>query len=1129
MTNRLIIEDQMQREKALDANQSFIVQAPAGSGKTELLIQRFLTLLNVVNAPEEILAITFTKKAANEMRARVIKALKQAMHEDEPGSQHAKKTWHLARKVLARDQQFKWQLINNPNQLRIQTIDSLCTYLTKQLPLLSHFGSQPDIADNPYVLYRHAVQEILMHIEENYAWSNAVSEVLTHLDNDLNKLNDLLVSLLAKRDQWLPYIQLNTSDAVIKKQLEQHLSGVITDSLTTLEKLFPKSYAEELLAIARYAADNLAYRKIESDILSCRDLTTLPGTAAKDKAAWVGLSKLLLTESFTWRKQISEKIGFPPKTQFKHPEEKALRISLQQQLTTLIASISDKEDLRLAFSALACLPAAQYEEAQWKILRALLDVLKIVAAQLRVTFQQYGQIDFIENAQAALAALGNDEAPTDLALALDYQIKHILVDEFQDTSYSQYQLLEKLINGWEPNDGRTLFVVGDPMQSIYRFREAEVGLFIRMRKKGIGNLKLVPLTLAVNFRSTASIVEWNNCHFQQIFPSFNDISSGAVTYSQSVAANVHLDSHQAVTINGLVNANENIQAEKIVSLISQTKEIFPNDNIAILVRSRTHLSSIIPALKKANISYRAVDIDPLASKQCVIDLVSLTSALLHPADRISWLAILRAPWCGLTLTDLHAIANENPYAAIWDELNRPQVFARLSDDGKIRIHKLLTILKTKFVERERCSLRYLVETTWLLLGGPATLRDATEIDDANAFFDLLDDLSKQQPLPTLLNLKEAITKLYAASQQDNATVQIMTIHTAKGLEFDTVILPHLERKPPHDDKSLLLWMEQPLSNNQIALLLAPIHATGNDKDTIYEYIARQQRIKSNYEIDRLLYVAATRAKKRLHIFFNIVNSIDDTLKVEAGSFLAKLWPFIEKQKSAFLTEANQSPHIDTQTKEIQRPFIRLDAAWQNPIQETTFANMIYYQEQNGFQLKNELAKTIGTVLHQLMQYISERGIDWWEMQKTFQQEKYIINRLKQKYVLPNHINPALKTIQKALTLALQDPKGKWILQSHQHAKSEFGLTAFIEGKIENLIVDRTFIDENGIRWIIDYKTTAFSSEDIHEFLKNEQQKYLDKMHLYAKAFQLSDPHAPIRLGLYFPVIPAWQEWEAKIN
>ena len=136
---------------------------------------------------------------------------------------------------------------------------------------------------------------------------------------------------------------------------------------------------------------------------------------------------------------------------------------------------------------------------------------------------------------AANHALGEPDAPTDLALSLDYRIGHLLIDEFQDTSLSQYELLQRLTAGWQPGDGRTLFAVGDPMQSIYRFRQAEVGLFLRARSHGLGGVALEPLTLACNFRSQAGIVEWINRVFEQVLPMREDLASGAVPYSRSLA------------------------------------------------------------------------------------------------------------------------------------------------------------------------------------------------------------------------------------------------------------------------------------------------------------------------------------------------------------------------------------------------------------------------------------------------------------------------------------------------------------------------------------------------------------------------------------------------------------------
>ena len=177
---------------------------------------------------------------------------------------------------------------------------------------------------------------------------------------------------------------------------------------------------------------------------------------------------MLLTDKDGWRARLTKTEGFPAG---KPGEPWKLRA------TALMASLG--EDFREALGDMRRLPPPRYSEAQWEALAAIGNLLPHALAQLKVVCQARGQVDFTEVAQAALRALGDDDAPTDLALALDYRIRHLLVDEFQDTSITQFELLARLTAGWEPGDGRTLFVVGDPMQSIYRFREAEVGVFLR--------------------------------------------------------------------------------------------------------------------------------------------------------------------------------------------------------------------------------------------------------------------------------------------------------------------------------------------------------------------------------------------------------------------------------------------------------------------------------------------------------------------------------------------------------------------------------------------------------------------------------------------------------------------------
>ena len=133
------VQDRKQRLQALDPTRSYIVQAPAGSGKTELLIQRFLTLLGQVEQPEAVVAITFTRKAAAEMRHRVIAALQSASG-PQPDTPHEKHTWKLAQAALAQNDERNWRLTEHPSRLRIQTIDSLCALLFGRCPGFRAWG-----------------------------------------------------------------------------------------------------------------------------------------------------------------------------------------------------------------------------------------------------------------------------------------------------------------------------------------------------------------------------------------------------------------------------------------------------------------------------------------------------------------------------------------------------------------------------------------------------------------------------------------------------------------------------------------------------------------------------------------------------------------------------------------------------------------------------------------------------------------------------------------------------------------------------------------------------------------------------------------------------------------------------
>lgn len=1113
------LPDAHARERALDPRQSFIVQAPAGSGKTELLTQRYLVLLSHVNQPEEILAITFTKKSAREMRARIINTLvKTAESPIEPELEHAKKTWHLAKKVLARDSQLKWNLLDNPNRLRIQTIDSFNVGITKHLPILSQFGSAPEITDRQLLLYQAATQDLLSYVDEETPWSEAFSQLLLHMDNNPDKLQTLLITMLSKRDQWRNHIQPNVDADALRNDLEQSLKNIICDTLSHLCTVFPEKHSEELVTLIRYAANNLNADQSKSKIITCANLTKLPGNTIHDLPLWLGIAELLLTGDDDWRKKHTVREGFPAT---KEPPY------YKDRMTELMGVFSDNDNLRHALADVKALPTSEYDEKQWKILQALNTVLHITLAELRLAFQKYGKIDYIENAIAALHALGSDDEPTDIALAMDYRIQHILVDEFQDTANLQYHLLQKLTAGWGPHDERTLFVVGDPMQSIYRFREAEVGLFIYARKNGLGNIKLEPLTLSVNFRSTAAIVNWVNESFQKVLPHYENIATGAVSYSSSIAIKTTHSPDSSVELHSFIDGDAlTEQASKIVELISQAKSKNPNGSIAILVRTRTHLKAIIPALKAAQHAYRAIKIDPLSLRPTIQDLMALTRALLYPADRIAWLAILRAPWCGLTLNDLLLLTGNDKNIQLWQRLQSPEILSTLSTDGQERLHRILPILKEKIAERRRQTLRSWIESTWILIGGPACVEQESDLKDAAVYFDLLEQLDDGGSLSHLDTLYDSVKLLFAApDNQADENLQIMTIHNAKGLEFDTVILPHLEKKPSGDDKQLLLWLERTRDNSQSDLIIAPVHGVGEKNDSIYDYIKRQMKIKASYEDGRLLYVAATRAKEKLHILFSLESKKTKNksdLKPPANSLLDKLWPAINLDAISTQT-SNSSISMIVGVENHKNSFKRLTSNWVNPIQKSNIQLIAYHQQSNGFLPIQNKPRLIGTLMHQILQHISKYGLAWWNNKTSSQKKEYIKIQLTQAGLIQCELESAINSIVIGIENINHDPKAAWILKSHTAAQSEFPLTAVIDKEIKSFVIDRTFIDDEDVRWIIDYKTSIFNADDLDNFLNQEQEKYKKQLWQYHQALRLME-NRPIRVGLYFPMIPAWREW-----
>ncbi|HET6724941.1 MAG TPA: UvrD-helicase domain-containing protein [Gammaproteobacteria bacterium] len=1108
-------KDAAARRTALDPERSFIVQAPAGSGKTELLTQRYLRLLATVESPEQILAITFTRKAAGEMRDRVLKAIAAAADETPPTEAHRALTWKLARAVRERDAEAGWQLASYPSRLRIDTLDSFTGSLTRRLPLTAGLGVTPHITERARELYVEAARRTVAALEDNNDFADAVAALLAHLDYDTQKLEELLVGMLAKRDQWLRLIHRGGN----RDLLEAALAREVEAQLVLLRASVPADAGSDMVELARAAAQNVIRAGRESDQCACAELDELPGTAADHLKAWQALACTWLTKERAWRRQLTRREGFPA-------DQKAFKAQAQALLSRLVEAPA----FHVRLAAVRDLPPVEYTDQQWAILQALIELLKLAAAQLQVVFGEQGSVDFTEIALRALQALGDAGAPTDLGLALDYRLQHILVDEFQDTSWSQFALLERLTAGWTPGDGRTLFLVGDPMQSIYRFREAEVGLYLRAWHEGIGDISLEPLELAINFRSTGAIVGWNNRAFATLFPAEADMAAGAVPYAAAIADDEN-EGEGGVEIVTRFDERPD-EAARIVELVQARRRSAPGETIGILVRNKKHAALAMAALREAGFKAQAVDLEPLGDRQVVRDLTALTRALAHLGDRVAWLAILRAPWCGLNLADLAALA-EGADGSIWTLLNDAQRLQALSPDGRERAARVIPVLAAALEKRRRQPLRRLIEGTWLALGGPACITEPVDLDNADAFFALLDEVEQAGDLSDAGVLEERLGDLCARPAPDaDPGLQVMTIHKAKGLEFDTVIVPALERLPKSDERQLLLWLERPRAGGVPDFLLAPIASAEDRQDALYDSLKIMRQRQDELEQMRLLYVAATRARRRLYLLGSVKHKEGkdgvELKQPNARSLLAKLWPHIAPAFDEAFAAAPSAEPGEAASPE-PAPLRRLVSGWQTPQPakidwhggaEPDVAATAAVE----YSWAGETARRVGSLVHALLDRIARDGVERWSPEQVEALAPMLEARLRWDGVPAAELETARNRVVTAVTATLADDRGRWLLADHEQAHSEYALSGLVDQRHVSGVIDRTFIEDD-VRWIVDYKTGSHQGGGLDTFLASERERYASQMTTYARLFAAMEDR-PVRTALYFPLMNGWIEWQA---
>ena len=597
-----------------------------------------------------------------------------------------------------------------------------------------------------------------------------------------------------------------------------------------------------------------------------------------------------------------------------------------------------------------------------------------------------------------------------------------------------------------------------------------------------------------------------------------------MSYSAAVAAD-RLDDLGEAVVHPVFGTDRHEEARVGCDVVRTLLERNPGEELAILVRGRTQLPELLGALRRAGIAYTAIEIDKLTDLPEIIDVLALTRAAAHPSDRVAWLGVLRAPWIGLSWTDLHALAHSDARSTVIELLGDADRLARLSEEGRAAIERARPLLEALSAPRRTGSLRERVEDCWIRLGGPGALAGDTEVENVYRFLDLVEAHETGGTLPDVAEL-ESILDDQKVSSGTRTRVQVMTMHKSKGLEFDHVLLYGLGRRPGGGKPGVLSWFDMPAGHGGERKVISPIGPLRLvDRDPVHRFIGAAVAEKESHEQGRLLYVACTRARKSLHLVGNVSVGRDgsDFRSARSDSLLHHLWPAIEPDFAAEFGNRIQpaSPGDDVEwiepvRRKLAEPWVLPDPMPLPGSPDRT--NPEADREDVEFYWVGTEARIAGTLVHRWLQLLTE-GRDG--------PGPGAIDRVTRRWLREMGIADAAAgevsgRVGAAIENTLADERGRWLLEGDGYA--ELALTGLYDGAVESIVLDRVRVDDGGTHWIVDYKTSTHEGGNLEGFLDAELERYRAQLTRYVALYREYAAVEP-RCALYFPLLQAFRELE----
>ncbi|MCS6947341.1 MAG: hypothetical protein NZM12_06970, partial [Steroidobacteraceae bacterium] len=420
------------------------------------------------------------------------------------------------------------------------------------------------------------------------------------------------------------------------------------------------------------------------------------------------------------------------------------------------------------------------------------------------------------------------------------------------------------------------------------------------------------------------------------------------------------------------------------------------------------------------------------------------------------------------------------------------------------------------------------ERLWLRVGGPATV-SASEVDYCLQFLDRVAQAEQSPGWAGRTDIEWLLDETYAASRTaPDGAVQLLTIHEAKGLEFDHVVVCGLGQRLPAPGSPLFDWLELPRGDalgSDFVLAPAPDRAV-REPPLLNQWMRHTQAQRQRHERLRLLYVAMTRARDSLLLVASRSGTrAGASWSPPKNTALALLWPALAERFLAAAIDA--APSASKRTESGVRPLRRLPADWRAAVPP---AHEVAASQQTLASAAGESERTpddpvalapIAALLSRALQRLAARARCTGSVPIDCAADPAWRRQLLSTGMPAAEVQTAVDRIGSAVARMLQDPAGRWILDpTHRDPHERWALSGVVHGALVDVVIDRSFVDADGRRWIVDYAIGEPADGAIDSYLARECERRTPRLERCAELLRNLPGAEPtvVRAAIYFPLL-----------